>query len=82
MLSITNGSSAGLLFEGKDSFSKMHKDTYYICRPYIYIYTNRSETDEQGVINVSSVRIDYNRNLEKMLNVSDTQGMTIVDQKY
>ena len=40
-----------------------------MCRPYIYVYTNRSETDELGVINVSSVRVDYNRELEKMINV-------------
>lgn len=42
----------------------------YFCRPYIYIYSNHSETDEQGVINVSSVRIDYNRALEQMIQVT------------
>lgn len=40
------------------------------CRPYMYVYSNRSEADELGVINISSVRVDYNRALEKMINVS------------
>lgn len=39
-------------------------------RPYIYIYKDYSETDELGVINVASVRIDYNRALEQMIQVS------------
>ncbi|KAI9255314.1 hypothetical protein BY458DRAFT_520451 [Sporodiniella umbellata] len=40
---------------------------FVIRRPYIYIYENESEYDEQGVINVGSVRIDYNRQLEQMI---------------
>ncbi|KAI9484614.1 hypothetical protein BDB00DRAFT_854270 [Zychaea mexicana] len=48
--------------------NKWVKRWFVIRRPYIYVYTNRSETDEQGVINVSSVRVDYNRELEKMIN--------------
>lgn len=73
MLSITSGSNVGLSSEGKDHILRVIVEVLirHTLRPYIYIYTNRSETDEQGVINVSSVRIDYNRNLEKMLNVSD-----------
>jgi kinesin family protein 1 len=43
---------------------------YFFIRPYIYIYTNQSETEEQGIINVSNVRIDYNRALEQMIRVS------------
>ena len=38
-------------------------------RPYIYIYSSQSETEEQGIINVSNVRIDYNRALEQMIKV-------------
>lgn len=50
---------------------KWIKRWFVVRRPYIYIYSNHSETDEQGVINVSSVRIDYNRALEQMIEVSD-----------
>ncbi|KAI9268325.1 hypothetical protein BDA99DRAFT_558482 [Phascolomyces articulosus] len=48
--------------------NKWVKRWFVIRRPYIYVYTNRSETDEQSVINISSVRVDYNRELEKMIN--------------
>lgn len=42
---------------------------FVVRRPYIYIYSNESETDEQGIINVGSVRIDYNEALEQMIQV-------------
>lgn len=45
------------------------KRWFVIRRPYIFIYSNESESDEQGVINVGSVRIDYNEALEKMIQV-------------
>lgn len=48
---------------------KMTKVLFF-CRPYIYIYTSQSETEEQGIMNVSNVRIDYNRALEQMIKVS------------
>ncbi|CAO3589237.1 unnamed protein product [Absidia cylindrospora] len=38
-----------------------------IKRPYIYIYAHQNEQDELGVINISSVRIDHNKPLEKLL---------------
>ncbi|KAI9311973.1 hypothetical protein BX666DRAFT_1991430 [Dichotomocladium elegans] len=60
-----------LTFQEDALDNKWVKRWFVIRRPYIYIYSNRSETDELGVINISSVRIDYNCNLEKMLNVSD-----------
>lgn len=47
----------------------MTKFKLIFIRPYIYIYTNQSETEEQGIINVSNVRIDYNRALEQMIKV-------------
>lgn len=46
---------------------KWIKRWFVLRRPYIYIYTNQSETEEQGIINVSNVRIDYNRALEQMI---------------
>lgn len=42
---------------------------FILRRPYIYIYTNDKETEEQGIINVSTVRIDYNPALESMIKV-------------
>ncbi|KAI7874930.1 kinesin-domain-containing protein [Lichtheimia hyalospora FSU 10163] len=62
--------------------NKWVKRWFVIRRPYIYIYTNRSETDEQGVINVSSVRIDYNRNLEKMLNRNNVFSLYTTNNAY
>lgn len=46
------------------------KRWFVIRRPYIYIYTDDKESDEQGVINVASVRIDYNEALENMIQVN------------
>ena len=56
---------------------KWIKRWFVVRRPYIYIYSSHSETDEQGVINVSSVRIDYNRALEQMIEVIQDDGMLI-----
>ncbi|KAI8089150.1 uncharacterized protein BX664DRAFT_332300 [Halteromyces radiatus] len=38
-----------------------------VKRPYIYIYAHQNEQDELGVINISSVRVDHNKALEKLL---------------
>ncbi|CAO3676662.1 unnamed protein product [Rhizopus microsporus] len=46
---------------------KWIKRWFVLRRPYIYIYTNQLETEEVGIINVSTVRIDYNRALEQMI---------------
>jgi hypothetical protein len=46
------------------------KRWFVVRRPYIYIYTDSSEMNEQGIINVSAVRIDYNEALEQMIEVS------------
>jgi hypothetical protein len=47
---------------------------FYLHRPYIYIYSSTSETEELGIINVSTVRIDYNRALEQMIQVRFPQN--------
>ncbi|KAG0040939.1 kinesin-like protein Klp8 [Podila clonocystis] len=44
------------------------KRWFVIRRPYMYIYSNNSETDDLGVINLTHVRVDYKRDLEEMLN--------------
>ncbi|RIB09101.1 kinesin protein [Gigaspora rosea] len=38
-----------------------------IYRPYLFIYESPKETEEQGAINLASVRVDYKRDLEDML---------------
>ncbi|KAI8973210.1 hypothetical protein BDF20DRAFT_914689 [Mycotypha africana] len=43
------------------------KRWFVIRRPYIYTYMDDSETDERGIINITSVRIDYNEALEEMI---------------
>ncbi|KAG0170479.1 kinesin-like protein Klp8 [Apophysomyces sp. BC1015] len=61
---------------------KWVKRWFVIRRPYIYIYTNQSETDEQGVINVSSVRVDYNRALEQMINRTNVFALYTNNNAY
>ncbi|KAF9329934.1 kinesin-like protein Klp8 [Podila minutissima] len=43
------------------------KRWFVIRRPYMYIYSNNSETDELGVVNLTHVRVDFKRDLEEML---------------
>lgn len=59
-----------LLYQENAAQDLWVKRWFVIRRPYIFIYTNETESDEQGVINVGSVRIDYNEALEKMIQVS------------
>ncbi|RIB22662.1 kinesin protein [Gigaspora rosea] len=40
---------------------------YVLRRPYLFIYESLKETEEQGAINLASVRVDYKRDLEDML---------------
>lgn len=66
-----NISKKGYLLYQEDAAQDLWvKRWFVIRRPYIYIYTNENESDEQGVINVASVRIDYNEALEQMIQVS------------
>jgi kinesin family protein 1 len=38
-------------------------------RPFIIIYEDQSETEELGVLNLTSARVDYKTDLEEMLQV-------------
>jgi kinesin family protein 1 len=58
-----------LLYQENAAQDLWVKRWFVVRRPYIYTYTNDTETDEQGVINVGSVRIDYNEALEQMIQV-------------
>ncbi|KAG0294799.1 kinesin-like protein Klp8 [Dissophora globulifera] len=44
------------------------KRFFVIRRPYMYIYTNNSETEELGVVNLTHVRVDYKRDFEEIMN--------------
>ncbi|KAI9008854.1 hypothetical protein CLU79DRAFT_776037 [Phycomyces nitens] len=58
------------------------KQWFVVRRPYIYIYANQSETNEQGIINVSSVRVDYNRALENMINRTNAFALYTSNNAY
>lgn len=58
------------------------KRWFVIRRPYIYIYSNDTESDEQGVINVASVRIDYNEALEQMIQRSNVFAVYTNNNAY
>ncbi|KAI9265572.1 hypothetical protein BY458DRAFT_513324 [Sporodiniella umbellata] len=65
---IDNVTKKGYLMYQEDPAKGTWTKKYMVLRrPYIYIYTNSSETEEQGIINVSSVRIDYNPAIEIMI---------------
>ena len=42
---------------------------FFIYRPYLFIYESQKETEEQGVINLASVRVDYQKYTEELLQV-------------
>ncbi|KAI9308650.1 hypothetical protein BJ944DRAFT_246384 [Cunninghamella echinulata] len=64
----TNITKKGYLSYQEDPLvDKWTKRWCVIRRPYIYIYAHQNEQDEVGVINISSVRVDNNKALEKLL---------------
>ncbi|KAI7850116.1 hypothetical protein BDC45DRAFT_573253 [Circinella umbellata] len=71
-----------LTYQESAVHDKWVKRWLVIRRPYIYIYTNHTETDEQGVINVSSVRIDYNRALEQMIERTNVFALYTSNNAY
>ncbi|CEP12514.1 hypothetical protein [Parasitella parasitica] len=72
--SSANISKKGYLLYQEDAAQDLWVRRWFVIRrPYIYIYTNETESDEQGVINAASARIDYNEALEQMIQASDGQ---------
>ncbi|KAK9762739.1 hypothetical protein K7432_011241 [Basidiobolus ranarum] len=59
----------GYLFypENPQDIYNWSKKWFVIRRPYLYMYANHSESDEQAVINLTAVRVDYQQDLENML---------------
>lgn len=78
-----NISKKGYLLYQEDAAQDLWvKRWFVIRRPYIYIYTNENESDEQGVINVASVRIDYNEALEQMIQRSNVFALYTNNNAY
>lgn len=71
-----------LTYQESAVHDKWVKLWFVVRRPYIYIYTDQSETDEQGVINISSVRIDYNQALEQMIERSNVFALYTSNNAY
>ncbi|RIB18780.1 kinesin protein, partial [Gigaspora rosea] len=58
----------GYLFTPEDANDDHWVKKWYVLRrPYLFIYESPKETKEQGAINLASVRVDYKRDLEDML---------------
>ncbi|KAL1920952.1 uncharacterized protein VTP21DRAFT_11587 [Calcarisporiella thermophila] len=60
-------SKRGYLFCPEDGHRVWMKRWFVIRRPYMFKYASQAETEELGVINLSSSRVDYKRPLENML---------------
>lgn len=41
-----------------------------LYRPYLYVYESSSELDELSAMNLASVRVEHDENIETMLEVS------------
>ncbi|KAF8934782.1 hypothetical protein EDD21DRAFT_213248 [Dissophora ornata] len=62
-----NISMKGYLNYPEDQHKAWVRRWLVIRRPYMYIYTDSSETNELGVVNLTHARVDYTEDLEKML---------------
>ncbi|KAG0207019.1 kinesin-like protein Klp8 [Mortierella sp. NVP41] len=63
-----NISKKGYLFYPENRDDTWIKRWFVIRRPYMYIYAQSNEADELGVVNLTHVRVDYQKDLENMLN--------------
>ncbi|KAF9344944.1 kinesin-like protein Klp8, partial [Mortierella sp. AD094] len=62
-----NISKKGYLLYPENRDETWIKRWFVIRRPYMYIYTNSTETDELGIVNLTQVRVDYKQDLVNML---------------
>ncbi|KAF9955154.1 kinesin-like protein Klp8 [Mortierella alpina] len=62
-----NISKKGYLYYPENRDEIWIKRWFVIRRPYMYIYAHSSETDELGVVNLTHVRVDHQKDLETML---------------
>ncbi|CAG8567917.1 4861_t:CDS:2, partial [Paraglomus occultum] len=57
----------GYLYTPENADDYWVKRWYVLRRPYLFIYESKTETEELGAINLSSVRVDYMKEREDML---------------
>ncbi|CAO3594878.1 unnamed protein product [Absidia cylindrospora] len=58
------------------------KRWFVMRRPYIFIYFDEREKDDTGIINVTSVRVDYNRDLEKLIQRTNVFALYTSNNAY
>ncbi|KAI9481058.1 MAG: hypothetical protein EXX96DRAFT_565215 [Benjaminiella poitrasii] len=61
---------------------KWLKHWFVLRRPFIIIYEDSSETEELGVLNLTSVRVDYKPDLEEMLQRKYTFAIYTSNNSY
>ncbi|KAI8877974.1 kinesin-domain-containing protein [Backusella circina FSU 941] len=59
----------GFMLHPKNVDDTWQKHWFVLRRPFIIIYEDQSETDEIGVLNLTSVKVDYTEDLEDMLQI-------------
>ncbi|KAL0082537.1 hypothetical protein J3Q64DRAFT_1864411, partial [Phycomyces blakesleeanus] len=57
----------GFLLHPENANEVWVKHWFVLKRPYIIIYTDQSETDERGILSLTSFRVDYTKDLEDIL---------------
>ncbi|KAF7728115.1 kinesin-like protein Klp8 [Apophysomyces ossiformis] len=62
----------GFLMRPTDTDDTWAKLWFVLRRPFLIIYEDQSETNELGVMNLSSVSVDYKKDLEAMLKRPNT----------
>jgi len=71
-----------LMYQENAVEDKWVKKWFVVRRPYIYIYANHSETDEHGVINLASIRIDHQKQVEELLQRSNVFALYTNNNAY
>lgn len=57
----------GYLYTPENNSEQWVRRWYVLRRPYLFVYDSNRETEELGAINLSAVRLDYQTDLERML---------------
>ncbi|KAF9925621.1 kinesin-like protein Klp8 [Linnemannia zychae] len=77
-----NISKKGYLYYPENRDETWIKRWFVIRRPYMYIYAEPNEADELGVINLTHVRVDYQKDLENMLNLQHVFAIYTTSNAY
>ncbi|KAF9123040.1 kinesin-like protein Klp8 [Mortierella sp. GBA39] len=77
-----NISKKGYLFYPEDRDEAWIKRWFVIRRPYMYIYAQSNEADELGVVNLTHVRVDHQKDLENMLGLQHVFAIYTTSNAY